>query len=233
MFGEGGVVFCPDCGQPAEATSRHCSNCGRLLSAPLSSPRPSAPGSSTAEIGQGSPASRLNGLALWSLILGILSWALCGLTSVPGVIVGGLYLSRRRTGRVDRSPMGPWGFWLSLTSLVMTGLLLAGVGALYLLGEMQRPRLWVANDGTFSITLPTGWSEGQKRNFTDLVVGYSGGPDDRACAEFNEMGRNWGLWWAIEEQLTKGLTPSAGEELKTAYERLCPAGAEMLEVLPK
>lgn len=92
----------------------------------------------------------------------------------------------------------------------------------------------VGRDGTFSITLPTGWSEGQKRNFTDLVADtFSGGPDDRACAEFKEMGRNWGLWWAIEEQLTKGLTPSAGDERKTAYERLCPARATMLEVLPK
>lgn len=75
----------------------------------------------------GVPAS---GKATASLVLGLLGIFTCGLSSIPGVILGHLALSETRDGRKTGRGQAVWGTilsWLILTPWVI-GLVLALIG---------------------------------------------------------------------------------------------------------
>ena len=73
------------------------------------------------------PAARTSGLAIWSLVLGILALPLAGLTAIPAVICGHLAL-----GRIKRSAGAQSGGGLAIAGLVTgyLGFMILGIAML-------------------------------------------------------------------------------------------------------
>lgn len=68
--------------------------------------------------GYGPPMKPHRGTAV--LILGILSWVVCGLCAIPGLIMGGADLKQMRSGVMDRSGEGMTkaGYYLSMVAVI-------------------------------------------------------------------------------------------------------------------
>ena len=87
-MGKGEVtMFCPRCGKQNEDQARYCQGCGEILDMTFQAPPGPPP-----RYPEGAPAS--SGLAIASLILGLLSFCPNLLTAISAVICGHLALER-------------------------------------------------------------------------------------------------------------------------------------------
>jgi hypothetical protein len=83
------------------------------------------------------PTQSAGGLAIASLVLGIMSWV-CGgiLLAIPAVICGKMELNAIQEGRSPESGkvMAQIGFWVGMAHIILTVLLLGLVGIIVLAG---------------------------------------------------------------------------------------------------
>ena len=94
--GQQGV--CPSCGSPVAVPS--ASTPGATLPALTAPPQPTVGRPTYAMAGGVAPVAPTHQLAIWSLVLGIAAFAMCGpITSLPGLIIGILARSKIRDSR--------------------------------------------------------------------------------------------------------------------------------------
>ena len=125
---------CTQCGVANAPQTKFCSGCGALLAADSPSPPPSSyVGPQPGALPPGSsPKAETGNKAMFSLILGILSFLCCGpFTGIPGAILGKMEMDAIKQGRSPESNMGmaKAGFWISIvaTALWIIGVILAVV----------------------------------------------------------------------------------------------------------
>lgn len=105
-------MLCAKCGKENRDQAAFCAACGAALEQSVGQMS-----------GQLSPlAQKTEGMALTSLILGVLAFFTCGLTSIPGIIVG--ILALRKIGRSGGQSGGQ--------ALAIVGLVLSGFTLLYI-----------------------------------------------------------------------------------------------------
>ena len=109
---------CTQCGASNAPQAKFCGSCGGALAPP--SPTYIAPP-------PGAPASAKSGgssnKAVFSLVLGILSFVCCGpFTGIPGAILGKMEMDAIKQGRAPESNLGmaKAGFWISIAGTVLS-----------------------------------------------------------------------------------------------------------------
>ena len=123
---------CTQCGVSNAPQAKFCGGCG----APLTANTPQPPPSNHVGPQQGalppgpSPKGGAGNKAMFSLILGILSFLCCGpFTGIPGAILGKMEMDAIKQGRAPESNLGmaKAGFWISIiaTALWIVGIILA------------------------------------------------------------------------------------------------------------
>ncbi len=117
---------CNQCGATNAPQAKFCGGCGASLAGSWNQPQPPPP---TNYIGPqpGPPPPQPSGAtsnkAMFSLILGILSFICCGLFSgIPGAILGKMEMDAIKQGRAPESNMGmaKAGFWISIVGTVFS-----------------------------------------------------------------------------------------------------------------
>ena len=120
---------CNQCGASNAPQAKFCGSCGATLAGAWNQPQPPPP---TNYIGPqpGPPPPKPSGgtsnKAMFSLILGILSFICCGpFSGIPGAILGKMEMDAIKQGRAPESNMGmaKAGFWISIAGTVLSILL--------------------------------------------------------------------------------------------------------------
>jgi len=125
---------CPQCGNSCPDGSKFCLHCGAALTqAPAATQPPGVPPV------QLPPTS---GKAIASLVLGI-AGMLCGVTAIPGLILGGLALKDIRTsgGRLSGKGLAIAGIVISAIVLVLMALSIIMIIALTAIGSNTQLRM--------------------------------------------------------------------------------------------
>jgi hypothetical protein len=119
---------CPQCGNSCPDGSKFCLHCGAALTQASGVPPVQPP-----------PTS---GKAIASLVLGI-AGMLCGVTAIPGLILGGLALKDIRTsrGRLSGKGLAVAGIVISAIVLVLMALSIIMIIALTALGSNTQLRI--------------------------------------------------------------------------------------------
>ncbi len=176
-------------------------------------------------------------MAIASLVLALLGFLTCGLTSIAGLILGAIDWSRQRRGISVKSSLALWGFWLS--TVMVVAMVALGLLALFgfILQQASGPRVWADRDGQIQYTVPSNWGEGQELVFRALIQ-YSDGEirnerepgGDAICFEFNEGGRDINEWtesyvYILQRRafrLSDAEALAQTREVVEAWAELCP-----------
>jgi len=115
--------FCPHCGTALNQGGSFCAGCGRSPSEPVSA-GVSVPSYAPSTVPLPyAPAQSTSGLAIASLVLGILSFVTCmgPLLGIPGVICGHLAKGqiRKGEGNLQGDGMATWGLVLSYLGILL------------------------------------------------------------------------------------------------------------------
>lgn len=115
---DGSAKFCPKCGRENPEGAVYCTGCGEQL--PVAAHPPGAPTPPPPP----SPTPRTSGLAIASLVLGILAWMSWGLTALPGIVLGilGIRQVSRSQGRLTGQGLAIAGIAASVSSFLLLGL---------------------------------------------------------------------------------------------------------------
>lgn len=98
-------------------------------------PPPPPPSSGSGNYGQ--PAGKASSAAIWALVLGILSWVLCGIiAAIPAWIVGKKEINAINAGQSDPAgkTMSQIGMWLGIIQVILSILALIIVTIVLVLG---------------------------------------------------------------------------------------------------
>ena len=113
---------CSQCGSTNAVHAKFCGTCGAPLEAAPTPPQPNYAGTPPGQE-QSSSTPPASNKALFSLILGIMSFMCCGpFTGIPGAILGKMEMDAIKEGRAPASNLGmaKAGFWISLAGAVLS-----------------------------------------------------------------------------------------------------------------
>ncbi len=125
---------CNQCGASNAPQAKFCGSCGATLAGSYNQPQPPPPpnyiGPQPGPIPPQPSSGGSSNKAMFSLILGILSFICCGpFSGIPGAILGKMEMDAIKQGRAPESNMGmaKAGFWISIigSALYVLGFILA------------------------------------------------------------------------------------------------------------
>ncbi|MHC4248421.1 MAG: DUF4190 domain-containing protein [Planctomycetota bacterium] len=155
-------MFCQNCGQEMPDSAEMCGSCGKPLRDPAGEEQP------------GSAPAKTSGLAIASLVLGILGLLTCGLTAIVGLVLGIVALVKigKSRGRLGGQGLAIAGTCISglmmLLIVVQVGLLLPALSS-----ARERARRSKCSSNAKQITY-------------GLML-YSGDNDERFPASLDEL----------------------------------------------
>jgi hypothetical protein len=128
---------CTQCGAENAPQAKFCGGCGAALAAKMPQPPPSnyiGPQPGSLPPGSSTKGGTTSNKAMFSLILGILSFLCCGpFTGIPGAILGKMEMDAIKQGRAPETNLGmaKAGFWISI---IASGLWIIGIVLALFLG---------------------------------------------------------------------------------------------------
>jgi hypothetical protein len=124
-------MFCPKCGTQVVQGNSYCQNCGAAIGQPAAAPQPQA---YTAPPMSGQPfaaAVKTNGLAVASLVLGIIGMiGAGGFLSILAIVFGAISMSHinKSNGMEKGKGMAVAGLILGIVGIVLGIIIIAFVG---------------------------------------------------------------------------------------------------------
>jgi hypothetical protein len=166
-FSGGEFMFCPNCGSNIDDQAKICPNCGKASSSVGPQPAPPAP-AQTGQIPSMSPAQPQQATpqpyapppndkkAVWSMVLGILSWVCCGIfAGIPAVILGHMSHSniKKSGGVLKGEGMAIAGLVLGYGSVLISFVLFPIIAAIAI-PSLLKARI-TANESAAAATVRT------------------------------------------------------------------------------